>query len=708
MKAYLGLALHFHQPVGNFDHVIERACDKCYLPFLQTMKKYPGLKVNLHFTGCLLEWAEGKRPELLEIIREMSLSGQAEILSGGFYEPILISIPPEDRVEQINMLTRYVFEKFSTRPKGAWIAERIWEPSMPSIFYDAGIKYAILDDTHFIYAGLVKDQTYGYYVTEDNVKSVSIFPSDKVLRYYVPFKMPNECADYMKGVAQRMNEPLFVYGDDGEKFGEWPGTHKWVYEEKWLLKFLDELMNNGEWLETVKLSEYMEKHPPKGNVYLPTSSYEEMLEWSLPADAQEKFEDVIKEIGKEERFKPFLRGGFWRNFFSKYPESNQMNKKMIYVSEKLKKAADAGKSDVLVRKATKELFRGQCNCAYWHGVFGGLYLFHLRRAVYHHLLRSEVLIDEAMHGKKHFHEAHTADFDADGLDEIILENREISLFVDPADGGTIKEIDSKSACFNLTNTLSRKKEAYHRKVREKACQNPENQGKNARTIHDDIQSVDAKILEYLYYDRYTRSALVDHFLKKGTDLGTFFRNEYDEVSDFTKGAYGFKVLRSGKDIVLSMAREGTVNGAGVEVRKEITIPQKGDIFSVKYVIKNTGKNTLETLFGTEINIAMPDADSEKYSLSFGAGSKKYGLNDTADVRGVKTASIDDASGVLSFGVELSENVNIWHFPVKTVSHSERAFELNYQGALIFPYFEVAIKPFAEKEFRVEFGLGSGK
>ena len=35
------------------------------------------------------------------------------------------------------------------------------------------------------------------------------------------------------------------------------------------------------------------------------------------------------------------------------------------------------------------LYRSQCNDAYWHGVFGGLYLNHLREAAYSNLLRAE-------------------------------------------------------------------------------------------------------------------------------------------------------------------------------------------------------------------------------------------------------------------------------------------------------------------------------
>ena len=37
------LGIHNHQPVGNFDHVIEEAFEKAYLPFIEVMKEYPSI-----------------------------------------------------------------------------------------------------------------------------------------------------------------------------------------------------------------------------------------------------------------------------------------------------------------------------------------------------------------------------------------------------------------------------------------------------------------------------------------------------------------------------------------------------------------------------------------------------------------------------------------------------------------------------------------
>jgi len=710
MKADLLMAIHFHQPVGNFDHVIEKACDKCYIPFMGVLKQYPDIRMSFHFTGCLLEWIEKKRPEMLGTIRGMVKSGQVEMMSGGFYEPILVSIPERDRISQIKMLSGFVKEEFGYEPKGAWVAERVWEPNLAAVFSDAGIKYIILDDTHFFYAGVKNDDKHGYYITEDNGKKVAVFPSDKTLRYHIPFRLPWECVSYMKSVAERMHDPVFIYGDDGEKFGEWPGTNKWVYEDGWLKNFFDELMRNNKWITTKKFADCLAERDPLGRVYLPTASYGEMLKWALPADNQEWFEDVlddVKRCGKEEFYGPFLRGGFWRSFLARYPESNQMNKKMLYVSDKVQvlrqKIADKG----AMADIEKELFRGQCNCPYWHGVFGGLYLFHLRKAIYESLIKAEVGIDKALYGGKPFLDARVLDMDADGSDEAVVENRELALCFAPAKGGTLREIDSKTAYHNVTNVLSRRKEAYHRRILQKIREMEGHAGYGSgkiESIHDVIQLKDAAIKDHLSYDWYDRCGLIDHFIRSEVDIRSFSSCTFHESGDFVKGRYSLDLGRSKEDIVITMARKGAVDSVPVSVTKKITLPKEGSFLTVDYTVKNESTTSLNVMFGPEFNITMPDAASDRYWLEVDTSEERKGLNDSIERIGVKVIKIEDRDKRFSCRFELSEECRLWHFPVKTVSQSETAYELNYQSSAIFPAWKLDLKGGERKNIRIRLDI----
>ena len=325
----------------------------------------------------------------------MAQSGQIELLGGGFYEPILSSLPVDDAIGQLVMMNEYLQKRFGKSPTGMWTAERIWDTSLPTLAKAAGISYTLLDDTHFYYAGLSADDMFGYYITEMHGDTLAIFPIDKNLRYSIPFKMPHENIDYLRSLRDKGVECV-TYGDDGEKFGVWPETHKWVYEEKWLNNFYSALSESPDIVKTVLFSEFLENHPARGRTYIPLASYEEMMGWSLSPESGAKFHHVLQDLeasGKKEEWKPFIRGGLWNNFLAKYDESNRMHKKMLHVSRKIASAKNSSPSTV-INEATKELYRGQCNCSYWHGLFGGLYLNYLRHAVLESLIKAETIIDK--------------------------------------------------------------------------------------------------------------------------------------------------------------------------------------------------------------------------------------------------------------------------------------------------------------------------
>ena len=158
-KFQLTLLIHAHQPVGNFGDVFERAYAQSYLPFVEVLSRHPSIRLGLHYTGSLLEWMERAHPEYFEKLRGLVDRRQIEIVGGGYYEPILIAIPPGDRQEQITRLADYVEKHFGARPKGAWLAERVWEPQLPSSLAPAGVEYTLVDDNHFLGAGFELERT---------------------------------------------------------------------------------------------------------------------------------------------------------------------------------------------------------------------------------------------------------------------------------------------------------------------------------------------------------------------------------------------------------------------------------------------------------------------------------------------------------------------------------------------------------------------
>ena len=342
--------IHNHQPIGNFDFVFEDAYQKSYLPFLKILEKHPKIRISLHFTGILLDWLEQHHPELLALVRKLRENGQLELMSGGYYEPILTVIPYRDRINQIKKLTQRVKELFDYDASGMWLAERIWEPTLPSSLYDAGIKYTVVDDTHFKYAGLRDNDLDGYFMSEDLGKSVSLFPISKQLRYTIPFQEPQATINELRKMSSDSEDRILVFADDGEKFGVWPETYKHVYENKWLDNFFSTIEENLDWIEMITFDEAIMQVKPKSNIYLPTASYAEMMHWSLFKEtykAYENFEHYLQDHNMYDDVGIFVRGGFWRNFMTKYPEINVMHKKMLRVSDKLASVNDKNLNNAL-------------------------------------------------------------------------------------------------------------------------------------------------------------------------------------------------------------------------------------------------------------------------------------------------------------------------------------------------------------------------
>lgn len=644
--AYFAMGLHLHQPVGNFESILERAYSNCYNPFLDILRSYPDIKCTFHFSGNLLDFFEGSHPDYLDRVAGLVRRGQIEIMGGGYYEPIFQAIPHRDRLGQIEMLSAYIEKRFGARPKGLWTPERVWSPELVKDFAGCGIKYTILDDAHLVRAGAAKDGLSGYFLTGDSKDKIAVFPTTKTLRYSIPFRPPRENIRYFKHASRKRQSPLFTYGDDAEKFGEWPWTYEWVYKKGWLNNFFNELRKNRKWLRTVTFSEYMESCGPLGTVDIPECTYEEMMEWS---------------------------GGRWLNYLSKYPESDQMHKRMWYVSEKIEglsdKRQETGDKERF-REARRELYKAQTNCPYWHGVFGGIYLLHLRQAIYEHLIKADKIIDAVECGAKEL------DFYRQGENAIISESKDFFICVDPLRGGAIRELDYKPGNLNIVNTLARRKEAYHKKILERIS----NRITEPLAIQDAIKTMDQRIKRGIFYDRYLRACLVDHFIDREVKRQDFEDSNYLDVGGFADAAYSAKIENG--DVILS--REAMVDGRPVALRKKIHIAS-ADSVEISYTIKNNSQFRLENLFGTEFNITMPLADSENYAYEAGQG----------------LFSIRDNSGGMGLEFKFSENpVKVWHFPVMAVSQSERSYDLNYQAYCIFPVWDLNLRTAQEAAFSI--------
>jgi alpha-amylase len=687
--------IHNHQPVGNFGHVFEESFATCYEKQLDILMRHPHVKMALHHSGPLFEWIESNRPAYIDTVARLVDAGQVEILSGGFYEPILSVIPKDDAIGQIAMMNDYVERRFGVRPAGMWTAERIWDPELPSIAAAAGIRFTLLDDTHFYYAGMRPEDRYGYYVTEKGGNTLSIFPIDMAMRYAIPFKSPDENIDYFRSLQADTSVDCVTYGDDGEKFGVWPDTYEWVYEKGWLDNFYRALEEHADVVATIHFTELLAKKPPKGRIYLPPASYEEMMEWTLPAASGETFHEVIEELtrmGKREAWKPFIRGGQWVNFQTKYDESNRMHKKMLAVSKKLADAESKTPSSAQLNRAKRELYRGQCNCAYWHGLFGGLYLNYLRHAVYGHLIRAERLVDEVMEPESDYLNVVKADYDMDAMDDVVMGNALFQIVVDPDYGATLLEADYRPADFCLTNTLTRQREAYHTRIENHT--GGADKGTAPASIHDIVRMKEEGLADWLVYDKGLRRTFQDRFVDEGALMADYAMNRVAETGDFLDGRYAIDRMDVDERVAtLVMRRTGAVGGVPVTLVKAMTMNETDASVTVAYEATNVGKHPLTTVAITELNVTLLAVDADdRYWTGGVAENDRPRLN-----RSLEDAAVD-AVGLADdfFGFEIVAATDtpgaVWRFPVYTVSQSEAGFEKTYQGSCLAFLRPLALAP----------------
>lgn len=685
--------VHNHQPVGNFGHVFEEVFHKCYQPYFEILKQFPKLKTAVHFTGPLLEWLQEHQPDYLKMLRGLAESGRLEILGGGFYEPILSTLPEGDAVGQIEMMSDFVETTFGVRPRGLWLAERIWSPDLPRILNNAGIEYTILDDTHFYYSGLEEEQIHGYYITENQGHPVNVFPISKTLRYSIPFEMPEKTLEYLKKYKEESGFDAVTYADDGEKFGCWPETYEWVYKKGYLKNLFTALEGSSDWLETVTFGEYVDREPPTGRVYLPMASYHEMMEWALPPAAAHRLESLKETLEKsgmeEEGYRTFLRGGQWDHFLTKYEESNIMHKKMLYVSRKVARlpAKDQKESGAL-----RELYRGQCNCAQWHGLFGGLYLNYLRHALYNHLIAAENIADRLLEGEGSGLHVETLDFTLDGHQEVMVRNSTLTACIAPAQGGALIELDFRPLCFNLSNVLRRRPEAYHQKLLQMPDESQEAEG-GPQSIHDSLRAKEEGLQDKLFYDAHQRYSFIDRFLPVETTWQDMKESRFEELGNFVGQPYavvGSSHEDSGKPFALKLRKEGRVLQGGeaipVVVEKEFSFEPDGIGMTVTVTATNKGKTALKILWGQELNFTLLAGDApDRYYVSPALGTDKPMMNSEGALEGVDRFGLRDDYFKLSLGLEWEVPESLWRFPVETVSQSEDGFERTYQGSCLFAF-----------------------
>jgi alpha-amylase len=599
---------HNHQPVGNLPWVTEECFATAYLPFLAALERHPGVRVGLHFTGPLFEWLVATQPDYLARVRALVAAGRVEVLGGGFYEPILPVIPPRDARGQLALLRDAVADTFGAVPTGAWLAERVWEPTLPPVLADTGMRYVLLDDDAFLRT-LSPAETRATFETEHDGAVVRVLPISRALRYTLPTRPVPEVLQTLRALVSEGAEVL-IYAEDGERYGNWPGTYDYLYGDEAYLDTLFTALETADDLRMVLPGDYVAATPPRDRVELPATSYTEMLRWS---------------------------DGNWRNFLDRYRESRLMYRKMQRVSAALPDGDAA---------AARHLYAGQCNCAYWYGTFGGLYLPHLRAAVYRHLLladRATPVVPVARHAY-------------DDGEVILLRDGALTAGFAPAQGGSLFALEDTEAAHNYLNTMGR------------------------YPLRD---NPDAPV------DWYPRHALLDHLLPADVTLEGLEACDFGELGDFTLGAYAAEVA----DGALMLRRDGGLwdgpDFVSLTIVKRVTLVD--GVLTVDITLENPTDTARDITFGSEWNACISGSD-------FPARALELHGPETALPLTARTICVTD--GVTyrdtwlgaALTVRWSTPTSTAIFPVTTPLRSLAGVEWVYQSTVALPMWRLHLPP----------------
>lgn len=573
------------QPVGNLPSVFDQAFRSCYDPLLAAIEARPTLRLNLFYSGPLLEYLAEHQPTYLQRLQTLVQSGRVEILGGAFYDPIFTELGEGDRQGQIALCRQWWQDRLAIRFRGAVCSiGGCWDQTVAGSLHEAGITYTVLNHERFLQAGIKEVGLVGYYITEHLGRTLAVFPNHPALRRLLPYGSLNEAFGFLRRLANRGENLAVTVADHAERWGFWSGSHRTVLASGYLDTFLDRLTDSASWLHTRTFSDYLAECDSHGKVYPVPGVNWELGAWSLPSSARKEF--FLARRNLESRFDaasylPFFQAGSFGAFRLRYPESNQMWSKGLHLGRLFRSRPDAP------FPAQLHLWRAQGSSAYWYAASGGIYLPHLREAVWSNLATAERILRANQTGWV----LERTDLNADGRQDALLTHPRASSAFDLRYGGACMELSWLDLGINLANVLSRKSEDL-------AEPSLDANSRVAWGLADAPVSLE---------DWQRRLLFQDHWFSRGTTTAELDTLTYVELGDFVDRPYHLvDAAASPLGARLVLEREGGLYRNGqrqpIILRKSFTWDADARSLAADYLIHNTGPLPLEAIFACELNL----------------------------------------------------------------------------------------------------------
>ena len=700
----LVLCIHNHQPLGTPDDVIEQAYRQSYEPFLSMLSEFPDVALTMHVSGGLLEWCCARHPEYVDALRVLVGSGQLELLGGPIYEPVLAGIPREDVAGQIRLYSSYLDRLFGQEPRGMWMPERVWHPGLTRELVDAGMQYTLLDETHF-HDLPINRRVPAYEMTEQEGRLLRLFRGSEFWRNRLTREPPertiHDLRDRLHPQRFPGGQPVVAVGDDGAKYGLWPGSQETVFQAGWLRTFFGQICEQGEWLRAVTMSSVVDQVPPTARCYFAAAYPGQQSEPRLSDSRSDPDSCRDEDSGGAEpqpargdgmAWQQALSAGDWRRCLLQYAESNELYARMMEVSRRLQRlkqsvaleqqhTTDAAE---LLEAARDHLYRGQANAPYWHGASAGIYDPQLRQAAFAHIIAADNLLERVSRTESKWVEATVRDFDFDARPEVRLANDRLIGYLAPSRGGHLYELDVRSIQHNLLAGLDRRPEPYHRRLAGPQDSNVPAEDSTAMSATADGDA--PQDVQPGPYDRWPRKSLVDHFLQPGTSLEEFQtgRGLWDECTD---GGYQSRLRESSSWVELCMRRSVLLGGRRIDIQKTVRLDSASGHLHARYELAGMPPEQ-ELWFAVEFNLAGMSTVAEDAYYYDAAGRQLGSLDSVQSLASVERIGATDERIGLDVALEASQPATVWTFPIQTVSQSQRGTEFRSQSCCVIPHWRV--------------------
>lgn len=647
-RTRLIIGTHNHLPLGRSEEAAERLYQQSLKPFLTVLYRYPRFSAALHYSGILMEWLEEAHPEFLTLLGEMVGRGQVEVLGGGYYDPILPLIPMNDKLGQLEKMTTWLRVRFQTRPRGCWLAEKVWEQSLASVLRTSGLDYTFVDDAQLALAGVPEADLFSPFLTEDQGKIISLLPVSERFSEAAARGSPEDALAFLKAAARPPHgaAPVAVLMEDGAS------RASRLSDGAWLELFITAVEQNADWLEPVTPGQYLRDCPPARRLYVPSSSSLDIMRMALPPSHRRAFEQA-RARAEGEGGRRFLVGGHFRDFLSSYPEAWLMYAKMMNTHVLVNQV----RGDKYKKKsAQNELWKGQSHHAYWNGGEAGIYENELRKAVYRSLIEAEKITRAT---EIFAPSILSVDYDMDTRIEYLYQGSDLNAYIHSL-GGALFELDFLPASWNYLDTMVDR-------------ERPEPSGTPVS---------------------YERKAFLDHFFPAGASLEAFHGGTLADCGDFLGRPYEMVELNRALPELL-MRRDGEVNGEGapspLRVEKRFVFrPRSIDVY---YRLTNLASAPLVTVFGVEINLSLAarSADSGRLFL-LDEDRKKEITADAAEIEGVQGLLVHDVRNEVSVTLSSVRVFRCWNVPVETPCGAAGGGRAEFQSHCFVPQWSLTLAP----------------